>query len=367
MRELYHALQELVHRGDRGALITVVGTRGSTPRKAGARMLVPAAGEIVGTIGGGCVEAEVWQESQKVMKTGEPRLFTYHLTADLAADTGMICGGIMDMFIEPVDGSTVETVGQALDALARGETVVLITVLASHLSQVKPATRLLVQQGGSAVGPLAGSPLEQIAAEEARALLREGQGCRVVRCALPGGAEPGEAVALFLEVVRNQPQAIVVGAGHVGVQVARIARAVGFSVIVVDDRADFANPERIPEADRVIAADMAEALAKLKIDRNSYVVLVIRGHREDEAALRQVVASPAAYVGMIGSRTRVRTVKERLIRDGFPREAVEAVHAPIGLNIGAETPEEIALSIVAELVKVMRGGDGESLKELPRY
>lgn len=368
MREIYQALQGMAERRERGALVTVVGTRGSTPRKAGAKMLILSGGGIVGTIGGGCVEAEVWQESREVMTAGEPKLLTYSLTADLAADTGMICGGVMDMFLEPVTGSedpwdASHLARQLLEALGRNETVALATVIQSSLPEVKPGMKLLVKEDGPSPGPLAGSPLEEILVEDCRTMIRQGPAVRLAPYSFDAGARSEAAVEVFLEVLRNPPTAVVVGAGHIGLHVARIAKAVGFDVIVIDDRADFASPERFPEADRVISGDMAEALANLRLARNSYVVLVTRGHQQDEVTLRQVVNTPAAYVGMIGSRQRVRTVKDRLIRDGFPRDRVEAVYAPIGLNLGAETPEEIALSIVAELVKVHRGGDAESLKD----
>lgn len=369
--DLYRALQEMVDGGERGALATVVACRGSTPRKAGARMLIRSDGEIVGTIGGGCVEAEVWQQAREVQRCGEPRLFSYSLTADLAADSGMICGGVMDLFIEPVgcgEGDAqvdplAEVVGPLLEVMERGERAALATVLKSDLPETRPGSKLLVREDGGVPGGLAGSPFRDVLVEECRTLLRQGGENRVVRCRPVGEGQPEGALELFLEVVRRRPRAIVVGAGHVGVHVCRIAAAAGFDVTVVDDRADFASPERFPEAERVLLGGLAETLAGLNVDGDSYVVLVTRGHREDEIALRQVVASPAAYVGMIGSRSRVRTVRERLIRDGFPREAVDRVYAPIGLDIGAETPEEIALSIVAEMARVRRGGSGRSLRD----
>jgi xanthine dehydrogenase accessory factor len=175
-----------------------------------------------------------------------------------------------------------------------------------------------------------------------------------------GGAE------VYIEVIRKPATAIIVGAGHIGLYLTKIAKVVGFEVIIVDDRAEFANAERLPDADKVVAADVAGTLANLKIDADTYVVLVTRGHKHDEIALREVVNSNAAYIGMIGSRARVRTVQERLIRDGFAKEKVDRVYAPIGLDIGASTPEEIALSIVAEMVKVRRGGEGRSMKERVR-
>ncbi len=369
--DLYRALQEMVEGGERGALATVVAGKGSTPRKAGARMLVRSGGEIVGTVGGGCVEAEVWQQAREVMNSGEPRLCSYSLTAD----SGMICGGVMDLFIEPVGCGAgeaevdplAEVVGPLLEALERGERAALATVLKSGLPGTRPGSKLLVREDGGVLGGLDGSPFRNALVEECRTLLSQGGQNRVVLHRPVGEGQPEGALELYLEVVRRQPRAIVVGAGHVGVHVSRIAATAGFDVTVVDDRADFASPERFPEAGRVLVGGLAETLAGLHIDGDSFVVLVTRGHREDEIALRQVVASGAAYVGMIGSRTRVRTVGERLIRDGFPREAVDRIYAPIGLDIGAETPEEIALSIVAEMARVRRGGSGRSLRDVSEH
>jgi len=375
MKEIYRKLAEIAESKSQGALATVVSTKGSAPRKAGAKMLVLPDGSIVGTVGGGYLEAEVRREASVVMKTGGPRLLTYTLTADLAAESGMICGGTMELFVEPVAGSeahplasepresdAAEVARHLLELLDRDEMGTVATVLRSGAVRIRPGMRLLLRGDGSTAGSLAGTPIEQSIAEGCKALFREGEATRVARYGLHG-AQPESAVDVYLELVRNRPTAIVVGAGHVGVQVARIAKAAGFEVTVVDDRPDFATPERLPEADRVIAGDLAETLAALEIGRSSYVVLVTRGHQQDEVALRQVVNSPAAYVGMIGSRRRVQAVREQLLADGFDRARLDAVYAPIGLDIGAETPEEIAISIVAEMVKVMHGGRGESLRD----
>ncbi len=360
MKEVYEALKALGERKERGALVTVVRTRGSAPRRAGAKMLVLAGGEIIGTVGGGCVEAEVSQEAQDVLKTGEPKLLSFSLTADLAADTGMICGGTMDMFIEPES----DFAGEILEALTRNEAVALANVTkSSDGAQAQPGMKLLVKEDGTVSGALAGSPLERPMVEDCLAAIRAGdEENRIARYPVEGAVGPEAAVEAYIEVIRRRPTAIIVGAGHIGVHLTRIARAAGFDVTIIDDRPDFADAERLPDANRVVAADIAESLANLEIDANSYVVLVTRGHKHDEIALREVVGSSAAYIGMIGSRTRVRTVRERLIRDGFPRERLDSIYAPIGLDIGAETPEEIAVSIVAEMVKVRRGGEAQSLR-----
>jgi xanthine dehydrogenase accessory factor len=167
----------------------------------------------------------------------------------------------------------------------------------------------------------------------------------------------------MLEVVEATPVLLVVGAGHVGQALTRIGEYVGFSVAVLDDRPEFASRERLPGADHVLCGDLVENLRGFPIDANTYVVLVSRAHLLDEQALREVVTSNAAYVGMIGSRRRVASVLRRLADDGFPRETLERVRTPIGLDIGAETPEEIAVSIMAEIIQARRGGSGRPLAE----
>jgi len=168
-------------------------------------------------------------------------------------------------------------------------------------------------------------------------------------------------VELFIEVAVPSPSLLIIGAGHIGQSLSRMGKLVGFRVVVLDDRPDFANVERFPEADEVIAADFAETLRDYPITDTTYVVVATRGHRYDEQSLRQVINSSAAYIGMIGSRRRVATVLRHLAEEGYPPERLRQVYSPIGLDIGGETPEEIALSIMAEIVQVRRGGRGQSL------
>ncbi len=233
--------------------------------------------------------------------------------------------------------------------------------------------KLLVRADGSRLGTLGRGALEEAVAadcqaalttrprEQVQSLFYSATGERLHR--LEAGADE---IEVMIEVTERPATLVIVGAGHVGQSVAAVASQAGFSVTVLDDREAFANRERFPMADEVICGDFIEELRRLRIDDNTYVVLVSRGHKQDELSLREVVSSSAAYVGMIGSLRRVGTVLTHLSREGFPREALECVHTPIGLDIGAETPEEIAVAIVAELIAVRRGGTGAKLSELRR-
>jgi len=241
--------------GRRGAVATIVNVRGSIPSFKTAKMLVRDDGSIVGTIGGGCVEAEVWQAAREVMESEKPRTVTFDLNNDPKFDTGLVCGGTLEIFIEPV---------------------------------------------------------------------------------LP----PAELY--------------VFGAGHVGTMLCRIAGMAGFDVTVVDDREAYANRERIPEAHGVIAEDFDKAMAATSLSESSYIVIVTRGHRDDMRVLRWAVQTPARYIGMIGSKRKTISIFQELQKEGLAPSLFDRVHAPVGLDIGAITPEEIAISITAELIAARR-------------
>ena len=233
--------------------------------------------------------------------------------------------------------------------------------------------KLLVRADGSRASSLGGGALEEAVAadchaaltrrprEQVETLFYSANGERLHRLAAGAGE-----FEVMIEVAERPASLLVVGGGHVGQSIAAIAAQAGFSVTVLDDREAFANRERFPMADQVICGDFVQELRRFPIDANTYIVLVSRGHKQDEISLREVVRSNAAYVGMIGSLRRVGAVLTHLAREGYPRETLEGVHTPIGLDIGAETPEEIAVAVVAELVLVRRGGTGTKLSELRR-
>ena len=265
---------------------------------------------------------------------------------------------------------------EAVAAVAGGSPVAVATLIRLPAGGLPPGGRslgakMLVRRDGSRLGELSGGPLEEAVAADAlaalstvprpavQALYYTSEGERVRRLE----TQPDAAYQVMLEVVEARPVLLIVGAGHIGQSLTRLGEYAGFSVVVLDDRPDFASRERLPEADRILCGDLVESLRGFPIDSNTYVVLVSRGHKEDELALREVVTSSAAYVGMIGSRRRVKAVLQHLADGGFPQAALERVRTPIGLDIGAETPEEIAVSIIAEVIDARRGGTGRPLSE----
>ena len=258
--DIYDELVRLRGLGQKCALATIVEVNGSIPSFESAKMLVREDGSIVGTIGGGCVEAEVWNAAREVMESERPRSLRFSLGQDAAYDNGLICGGQLNVFVEPV---------------------------------------------------------------------------------IP------------------QPRAFIFGAGHVSKSISKIATIAGFSTVIVDNREQFANAERFPEADAIHAAEYEEVFPTLNVGSSSYMVIVTRGHRDDMRVLRWAVTTEARYIAMIGSRRKTISVIKELEKEGLPRTAFERIYAPMGLEIGAITPEEIAVAVVAEMVAVRRAPSGE--------
>jgi xanthine dehydrogenase accessory factor len=255
-REVFAAVNEALDRGEPAALVTIVSTTGSTPQRVGAKMLVFADGRLVGTIGGGCYENDAFWKAREAITHRKPQLVHYELDDDFAQETGLICGGQMSVYIEPIEPS---------------------------------------------------------------------------------------------------PELYVIGAGHVGFHLANMAHEVGFRVHVVDDREKFASPERFPNAAEVLVEDIPAWLDRTALPPHAYVVVVTRGHTNDLDAMRALASRGIRYLGLIGSRAKVARIYDVLLSEGMSADALKQIHAPIGLDIGAVTPQEIAVSILAELVAVKHG------------
>jgi xanthine dehydrogenase accessory factor len=262
---------------------------------------------------------------------------------------------------------------EVLQASRDGPGVIVATVIAApEYASPAPGAKLLVRRDGSTLGSFGGAAFEATVIEDAlnsisefprrpvQALYYRSEGPRIHRLEAKGGAD---AYEVMVEIIEAPVTLLICGGGHIGLSLATIGEHVGFSVAVMDDRELYANRERFPMADRVMSGDFAEMLAGFPIGSNTYVVMVSRGHKQDETCLRTVVNRGAAYVGMIGSKRRVSTVLRHLAEEGLDLEALERVYTPIGFDLGAETPEEIAVSIIAELIAVRRGGSGRPMRE----
>ncbi len=254
-------------------------------------------------------------------------------------------------------------------ALAEGPPILVATIVAVPEGRKDIlGAKMLVRGDGSALGSLDDGPLDDLVKREATDSVRRG-GVETITVSPEGQAlSRGDSrdrpvFQLMLEVHERPATLLIIGGGHIGKALAVIGDLCAFSVEIVDDRPEYANAERFPEADRITRGRFDEVLADYPIDKNTYIVCVTRGHRHDEMSLRAVVGSPAAYVGMIGSRRRVRAVLQHLLDEGIDSESVGRVHTPIGLDIGAETPEEIAVSIMAEIIMRRRGGSGKPMSE----
>ncbi len=346
--DAFDNIPEALGRGAGAVLATVIATTGSTPASRLSRMLLNAAGErLAGTIGGGCVEGDVMAAARGVAASGRSAVMTVTLDED-HPEGGMLCGGTLDVFIEPLTGKDLPFLEALRARRDAGDDSVRGTLLGPDGTVLD---RLLIPAGHTPVGGEASSSLFDRFPAERDAIsgamddvTRKGI---VARISVAGGS-------LILELVAGAPSLFIFGGGHISRSVSKIASMAGFSVTVIDDRPEFANPERFPEAARTIVSDFVESFANIDIKPSSSIVIVTRGHKSDELVLGVAATTPAAYIGMIGSRKKVASTFERLAARGVPPELLRRVRTPIGLDIGAVTPGEIAVSIVAELIHARR-------------
>jgi xanthine dehydrogenase accessory factor len=352
MKAVYEEAAALSRTGEEFVLATVVHTQGSTPQKPGATLLVRADGSTVGTLGGGCVEGDIWFAAKEALRERVGPFFKrYYLNEDIAARDGLVCGGTMFFFIEPVlAGDPARALLPAIaNAYDGGEPLAVATVV--DAASGEPGARLVLREGGQAEGTLGSEALDAQAVEAARAAMPQGQTARIVH----------EGTEVFVQGFTAPALLVLVGGGHVNLQVARIAAMMGFRVMVADDRREFADAERFPMAERTVVAPYERCLADLPITPNAAVVVGTRGHNFDDVALEAAVRSDAGYVGLLGSTRKTILIYQALLKRGVPAERLRQVHSPIGLDLGGRTPEEIALSIVAQLVAHRHGRSGGAL------
>ncbi len=348
--DIYTEIIEALKAKERLALATIIQRTGSAPRAVGAKYLIRADGRTVGSVGGGCVEAEVWQNAQEVLREERKRILHFRLTPEDSAGSGLICGGNIDVFLEPLKEDFLMIYQEIKRVKQEGGMATLATLISPEGDpRQERGTKLLIKDSGERVGSLLGEKeLEEEVLKERERLFREKKPIVLV---LPSG---DQKVEVLLEPILSEPTVFLFGAGHISQQLAPLAKKVEFKVVVIDDRETFANYQKFPEADEVIVTEFERSFDRLSIDESSYIVIVTRGHLSDGIVLEQALKSKARYIGMIGSKKKIKTLFDDLLEKGIPKEDLNRVHAPIGLEIHAETPEEIAVSIVAELIKVRR-------------
>ena len=356
MKEVIRGAVETLREGHPCVLATVVRTKGSTPQKAGAMLLVRDDGSGLGTLGGGCVEGDIWFAAKEMLRQGGgPEFKDYYLNEDIAARDGLVCGGTMYFYLEPLRqlDDFLPLGDEILEAYDGGEPVSLATVVNSPRHPERIGAKLLLRADGTVSGTLGATELDEPALETA------------VRIADIGNTESistEDGTEIFVEGFTTPPTLVMVGGGHVGKATADLANLLGYRVYVVDDRPEFANDARFPYAEQVVVTPYGQWSDHLTINVNSFLVVATRGHRFDDMALESALKTRARYIGLLGSRRKTLMIYRRLMEQGISKERIREVYAPVGLNIGALTPEELAVSIMAEVIMVRRGGDGGQMQ-----
>jgi xanthine dehydrogenase accessory factor len=348
--EIFCKAASALEKGQNIALATVIFTTGSTPGKPGYKMLVFNEGrETIGTVGGGLIEARITEEAKKMLTEPNSRVFCFDLASNIDDEKG-ICGGSIELLVETFDKKTLPLFKELSNEVKDGKECVLLSVISPDKPPQKIFLRDVEQLDAAADTNF---PPELIAAIRVEAV--KGQWATKVSA---GGME------VFVESISKLPTLVIFGAGHLSYYIARYAKSVHFRVTVCDDRSEYANKERFPDADDIIVEDFSRIFGKIRINVDSFIVIVTRGHKFDELILEQAIKTNARYIGMIGSKRKTLMILERLKQKGFPEKLLNRIYSPIGISIGAITPQEIALSIVCELVKIRRLGHAPRIGHL---
>jgi len=317
------------------ALATVIQTWGSSPRRAGAKMALTPDGKITGSVSGGCVEGAVFEAGVEVLKSNRPRLLHFGVADETAWEVGLACGGSIDIFVKPLD---TEFFNALHSALVEEHPVVVGTVVRGADEIV--GREILVRDDGNLIGSLH-EELDQRALDLARETLAQGESRRVML---------EEDVEAFMEVILPPPTLIAVGGVHITIALMALAKTLGYRTVVVDPRSAFGNAARFPHVDELIRSWPEEAFRKVPLTRSTAIAMLTHDPKLDDPALKIALPSSAFYIGALGSKTTQSKRRQRLLEDGLTEDQLNRLHGPIGLEIGAGTPEEIAMSIMAEIV-----------------
>jgi xanthine dehydrogenase accessory factor len=341
MEDLFLTCSNLLEDCEDVVMISIIDQEGSAPRTAGSKMLVLRDGAIVGTIGGGIFEAQATRMAQEVFRSGRAMTEVFNFSGSDASGMDMICGGKAEIFVDLLRSCFPEnvTVCKAISDLKRcDQDAWLITKIVTGLESEDQIKQALITKGKKPVG----MPLTEEDREALEPLCKGRQPLQV---------KSGETIYL-MEPVHYPGKVYIFGAGHISQKLAYLTSFVDFQTAILDDRKEYANARRFPQADQIlIPENMENCMKDLQISKSSYIVIVTRGHAYDMAVLAQALQTNAGYIGMIGSKRKRETIYQQLRQSGIQEEALARVHSPIGINIDAETPEEIAVSIVGELIQ----------------
>jgi xanthine dehydrogenase accessory factor len=356
VREVIPALMASFERGEPTAMATVVRTWRSAPRPAGASMLVTTAGEAVGSVSGGCVEGALYELGTDVLETGEPRWETYGISDDDAFAVGLTCGGILEVFVERVDVDTWPELPGIAESIAAEEPVAVATIVRGpdHVG------RHLVVRASGVEGGLGTARLDDTVGADVRGMLESGSTGFLHYG--PEGERLGTGIEVFVASFAPAPRMYIFGAIDFSAALARAGKLLGFHVTVVDAREVFATRKRMPDADEVVVDWPHRWLGSQQVDSRTVICVLTHDPKFDVPALKVAVGTRAAYIGAMGSR---RTHEDRAVRlkeAGLTDEEIARIHSPIGLDLGARTPEETAISIAAEIVQDRWGGSGSRLR-----
>jgi xanthine dehydrogenase accessory factor len=355
MSEIYRKAAEVLTAGRRCVLATMVRQAGPSPRHLGTKCLILEDGTIEGTIGGGLLEARTIQTARAVFETGRPARMALSLTGRDVAETDMLCGGNVEVFLEPVlpqDPSSLALFRRLRSLVTRGGKGLLATVMDAGHWPTGTAARAFLAEGEEVIGDLGLAIGTWEALGRSIGKILDAGRPQILELVSASGA----SVPVFAEPLVSAPALYVFGGGHVSSEIVPLAGRCGFRVVVIDDRAEFAGAARFPSAAEVIQASFYGAMERIPVDASSFLVIVTRGHLHDKAVLAQALRTDARYIGMIGSRRKRDIIYAALLEEGYTRADLDRVHSPIGLDIGAETPAEIAVSVVAELIRERAGG-----------
>lgn len=357
MEEVFLKAEEEFLDKNNFAIATVIKTSGSTPQKPGAKLLVKNDKTAIGTLGGGCVEGDIWFAASEMLKNKTAtEMKEYELNEDLAAEDGLVCGGTMFFLIDNINKS--ESLKkynkEILSAYNGGPSLSLATLSKKpNNSTAKIGDKLLIRENKSISGTLGDDVLDNLAKKTSDEILPLGKNKYV---------SDKRGYEFFIEAYTSHPTLVIAGGGHVSKAIYNIAKTLGYKIIIMDDREKFSNAERFPEATNTIVGDYSEELEKINLGTNSFIVIATRGHKYDSYATAAALKTNASYIGLLGSKRKAILIYEELFSLGFTYNQICSIHSPIGLDLSARTPEEISLSIMAEITAFRLGGAGSFLK-----